>query len=102
MKKTKNDGNEMVTKKIFQEGIGELAILINKSFEGVESRMATKEDLAVLTKRVDRLEKYVENRFDSISRELKDIRRELKNVDAHADVFGLQTRVTKLEKKISL
>ncbi len=35
MKKIKNDGSEVVTKKIFQEGIGELAILINKSFEGV-------------------------------------------------------------------
>jgi uncharacterized coiled-coil protein SlyX len=109
MKKIQNDDGGMVTKKMFQDGIGELAILINKSFVGVESRMgemesrmATKDDLAVLTKRVDRLDKYMETRFDGISNELKEIRKEIKTVDTRAKVFDLQARVTKLEKKAAL
>jgi len=96
----------MVTKemfqKVFHKGIGDLAILINKSFVGIESRMAKQEDLLELTRRVDKLEKYAENRFDDLARELREIRHEIKEVDTRADVVDLQLRVNKLEKKMGM
>ena len=122
MIKTKNDENEVVTKGWFREAmreaIGEFAIIVNKSFDGVETRIekldermevhfksiestmtGMRDDILALTQRIDKLEKYVDNRFDGISRELKEIRKEIKTVDKRAEIFDLQARVTKLEKK---
>jgi polyhydroxyalkanoate synthesis regulator phasin len=80
--KTKIDANEIVTKgflrKEFREIMDELALLINKSFQEMESRMATKEDL----------------------RELRnDLHDEIHATDTRGDVADLQCRVGKLEKK---
>jgi hypothetical protein len=61
IQKINDDSDEVVTKgwfrTAFREGIDELAMLINKSFVGVESRMAKQEDLLALTERVVGLEK---------------------------------------------
>jgi uncharacterized protein Yka (UPF0111/DUF47 family) len=118
MIKTKNDDDEVVTKGWFREAmreaIGEFAVIVNKSFTEMESRMDTrfekiestmagiKEDILALTQRIDKLEKYVDSRFDGISRELKEIRKEIKTIDVRADIFDLRSRVTKLEQKAGL
>jgi polyhydroxyalkanoate synthesis regulator phasin len=117
MIKTKNDDAEVMTKGWFREAmresIDEFARIVNKSFVEMESRMdarfgkiestmATKEDILTLTQRIDKLEKYVNNRFDSISRELKEIRKEIKAIDVRADIFELRSRVTKLEQKAGM
>ena len=118
MIKTKNDDDEVVTKGWFREAmreaIGEFAVIVNKSFTEMESRMDTrfekiestmagiKEDILALTQRIDKLEKYVDSRFDGISRELKEIRKEIKTIDVRADIFALRSRVTKLEQKAGL
>jgi predicted nucleic acid-binding Zn-ribbon protein len=125
MIKTKNDDDEVVTKGWFREAmresIGEFAMIVNKSFVGVESRIGRlesrmdahfekiestmagiKEDILALTQRIDKLEKYVDNRFDGIARELKEIRKEIKTTDVRADIFDLRSRVTKLEQKAGL
>jgi predicted nucleic acid-binding Zn-ribbon protein len=124
MIKTKNDDNEVLTKGWFREAMreamDEFAIIVNKSFVGVELRigeleermdarfekiessMATKDDIIALTQRIDKLEKYIDNRFDGIARELKEIRKEIKTIDVRADIFDLRSRVTKLEQKASL
>jgi hypothetical protein len=109
-----NDNNELVTKGFlrdtFREGMENLTILINKGFQGVESRMATKEDLLALTARVRKIEqrlnghdrefKDIHKNFDIVFAELKDIRRQLNRVDTCAEVLDLQVRVTKLERKV--
>ena len=120
MIKTKNDDDEAMTKGWFREAMreamGEFAVIVNKSFVGVESRMgriesrmgsvestmAKQEDLLALIKRLDKFEKYTENRFDDVYRELKNIREDIKRIDARAEILDLQIRVTKLEKKTSL
>jgi uncharacterized protein Yka (UPF0111/DUF47 family) len=125
MIKTKNDDDEVVTKGWFsasmRESIDEFAMIVNKSFVGVESRIGgleehmearfktiestmagMKEDILALTQRIDKLEKYVDNRFDGISRELKEIRKEIKAIDVRADIFDLRSRVAKLEQKAGL
>jgi hypothetical protein len=43
-----------------EHAISELAMLINKSFEEMELRMAKQEDLLVLAGRVEKIEKYLE------------------------------------------
>ena len=117
MTKTKNDDNEVVTKGWFREAmresIDEFAMIVNKSFVEMESRMdarfgkiestmATKDDIIALTQRIDTLEKYIDNRFDGISRELKEIRKEIKTIDVRVDIFDLRSRVAKLEQKAGL
>jgi len=81
--KTKIDANEIVTKGFLRESlrevVDELALLINKSFQDIESRMATKEDLVILR---------------------EDLRKEIRAVDVRPDVADLQHRVGKLEKKV--
>jgi uncharacterized protein Yka (UPF0111/DUF47 family) len=114
MIKTKNDNDEVVTKGWFREAmresIDEFAMIVNKSFTEMESRMdarfgkiestivGIKEDILALTQRIDKLEKYIDNRFDGIARELKEIRKEIKAIDIRADIFDLRSRVTKLEQ----
>ena len=118
MIKTKDDDNEVVTKGWFREAmresIDEFAMIVNKSFVEMESRMdarfgkiestmaGMKEDILALTQRIDKLEKYIDNRFDGISRELKEIRKEIKTIDVRADIFDLRSRVAKLEQKAGL
>jgi hypothetical protein len=88
--------------------IDDLAVLINKSFEGVESRMAKHEDLIVLAERVSGLEKEIKGlhgNFDIVFGELKAIRERLDRIeknDFQPDVISLDLRVKKLEKKAGL
>jgi|GEM_PF-734484 hypothetical protein len=113
MIKTKND-DEVVTKGWFREAmkeaIDEFAIIVNKGFVGMESRMAKQEDLLALTARVDRFEsrfdkfeKNTDGNFDKVFLELKEIRKQINNneVDTRDDVVDIQARLTKLEKKTS-
>lgn len=125
MIKTKNNHNEVIAKEWFREAmresIDEFAMIVNKSFFGVESRMekleehmdarfktiestmaGMKDDILALTQRINTLEKYIDNRFDGIARELKEIRKEIKAIDVRADIFDLRSRVTKLEQKAGL
>ena len=80
-----------------------LAVMVQKGFE----ETAKKVDLLALTERVDlleerigRLEQRVEYGFDMVAQELKEIKIQLKEIDARADVFGLQLRVDKIEKRM--
>ena len=126
MIKTKKDDNEVVTKgwfrEAFREGIDELAILINKSFVGVESRMgqmeshmAKQEDLLALTERVKAIEitvyrhdkelMNIHGDFNMVIQELKSIRARLDQMeksDNSIDVVNLDLRVRKLEKRAKL
>jgi hypothetical protein len=81
--KTKIDANEIVTKGFLRgelrEMMDEFALLINKSFQDLESRMATKEDLITLR---------------------EDLHKEIRAGDVRPDVVDLQHRVGKLEKKV--
>ncbi len=84
------NGNEMVTKSMFLEGMDHLACLVNKGFVDIEKRMATKdelgslkEDLHALTERVENLEKDMRGvfqRFDALFIELREIREEIKEI----------------------
>jgi uncharacterized protein (UPF0335 family) len=106
MIKTKKNNNEMVTKQMFDEGVDKLAFLINKSFEGVESRMAKQADLVVLTERVAGLEKEMKGmhgNFNTVFGELKAIRERLDRMEKNdftVDIVSLDLRVKKLEKKV--
>lgn len=106
MIKNNNNDNEPVTKGWFREAMreamDEMAAMINKSFGSMESAMATKDDMLTLTHRIDTLEKYFDHRFDGISRELKEILKEIKTIDVRSDIFELRSRVTKLEQKAGL
>lgn len=89
--------------------IDELAVMINKSFEGIELRMAKQEDLLALTARVDHIEKrgggfkkYVEGRFDELFRDIKDIKNQIKAVDTRAEVVNLEFRVDTIERELKL
>lgn len=100
-----NVNNEAVTKGMFRDAMDNLTALINKSFQGMESRMATKEDLLALNERVDKIDRHLiehDQRFDEIFHELKGIRREIKEVDTRADVVDLQVRVSALERQLKL
>jgi uncharacterized coiled-coil protein SlyX len=122
-----NDNNALVTKEFLRDTLREtfsefgdrFAVLINKSFQGMEvrmarmeSQMAKQEDLLALTARVGKIEqrldghdrefKDIHKNFDIVFAELKDIRRQLNRVDTRAEVLDLQVRVTKLERKVEL
>lgn len=110
--------------------VDDLALITQRSFDGLEERMATKDDLregllglknglkedidllggriASLEERMvfsERhsisLEEKMENGFTSVIAEIQDIRRELKLVDRREQVDELDGRVTILERKIS-
>ena len=83
----------------------DLIRIIERSFQGVETRMATKEDLLALTARVDKMERHLtehDQKFDSLFYEIKEIRREIKESDTRADVVDLQVRVGALERSVKL
>jgi len=105
--------NELLTRKVFLDGmaglehfikidvrevvhgeIEKLALMTQKGFEGVAR------DIEALDVRLTKFEKYVENRFDAIAQELKDVRKAMAQADTRADVVDLQLRVSKLEKKV--
>jgi hypothetical protein len=109
-----NDSNEMVTKGMFRDAMDDIAKrfdkrfdscagMINRSFQGLEFRMANREDLLALTVRVNGLEREMRgmhDNMDAIFLEIKETRREIKEADTRADVVDLQIRVGKLEKKV--
>jgi hypothetical protein len=104
-----NENNGIVTKGFFRDTLRdafcEFAAIINKSFEGIESRMAKQEDLLSLTDRVEKVERHLDEhdqKFDAIFYEIKEIRREIQEVDTRAEVIDLQIRVGKLERKAKL
>lgn len=111
-----SENDEVVTKGWFRgavreairEAVDELAMLINKSFVGVETRMAKQDDLLALTERVVGLEKDMrgmDNNFAVVFGELKSIRKRLDHIeknDSSADVVNLDLRVRKLEKRAGL
>lgn len=100
--KTKKEDNETVTKGMFPKGIGDLAILINKSFIVMESRMAKQEDLVTLAERVGGPEKEIRGmhgNFDMVFQQLKKIGEEIREADTRVNVVNLQIRVGKLEKR---
>jgi hypothetical protein len=116
IKTKKDDGNEVVTRgwfrDAFREGIDELAMLINKSFIGMESRMAKQDDLLALAERVKAIEETVSghdkefmgihDNFSVVFGELKSIRERLDRIeknDLRPEVIDLDLRVRKLEKK---
>ncbi len=76
----------------------------------MESGMAKQEDLLALVARVGEIErrldghdmrfKDIQENFDVVFAELKDIRRQLNRADTRAEVLDLQIRVTKLERKV--
>jgi len=95
-----NDNNALVTKEFLRDTLREtfsefgdrFAVLINKSFQGMEvrmarmeSQMAKQEDLLALTARVGKIEqrldghdrefKDIHKNFDIVFAELKDIRK---------------------------
>jgi ribosomal protein S15P/S13E len=79
--------------------IDKLAIMIQEGFAATASR----EDLLILTERVGKIERHLnehDQKFDAVFYELKEIRREIKEVDTRADVVDLQIRVSKLEKRV--
>lgn len=112
------DDNEVVTKGFFREAMDELVALINKSFMGMESRMAEmakQEDLLALSKKVDGIEAIVKRHdeelvnlhgdFEMVVQELKGIRARLDQIernDNSIDVINLDLRVRKLEKRAKL
>jgi hypothetical protein len=116
MIKMQTDDNELVTKgflrttlrETINEAIDGLAATINKNFEGLESRMATREDLAALTQRVVGLEKDMKGMHDNfhiVFAELKGIRDRLDRIeknDVTPNIVNLDLRVKKLEKKAGL
>jgi len=108
-----NDTNEIVTKGFLRDTLRDafskfenrLAILLNKNFQDIEARMATKENLLALTERVDKIDRHLtehDQRFDELFHEIKDIRREIKENDTRADVVDLQVRVGALERQVKL
>ena len=119
-----NDNNELITKGFLRDTLrvalsefgDSLAVLINKSFQEMESWVAKQEDLLALTDRVSKMEKRFEKHsvdsdrefkaihknFDIVFSELKDIRKQLNRVDTRADVLDLQIRVGKLERKAEM
>jgi archaellum component FlaC len=100
--------------------IDELAVMINKSFVGVESHIAAVESrIAGVESRLDGIESrldsvetrltgvegqlasfktYAEGRFDDISRELKESRNYTKEADVRPAVVNLEVRVDKIER----
>jgi chromosome segregation ATPase len=94
--------------------IDELAVMTNKSFEAVEAQIAKGQEqitahTARLETRMDKFEKYVEgrfdgmeNRFDDISRELKEGKNRIKEVDTREAVVNLEVRVDKIERELKM
>jgi predicted nucleic acid-binding Zn-ribbon protein len=90
--------------------IDELAVMINKSFEAVESRIGKIEArLTAVESRLDGIEgqmksfkKYAAERFDSISREFKEVKLQIKAADTRAAVVDVEVRVDKLEREMKL
>jgi archaellum component FlaC len=107
--------------------IDELAVMINKSFVGVESHIVAVESritgvesrlegietrLVKVESRLDSVETrltgvegqlasfktYAEGRFDDISRELKESRNYTKEADVRPAVVNLEVRVDKIER----
>jgi len=79
--------------------VGRLAIMVEEGFAAT----AKQEDLLALTERVTVLEKEMKGmhgNFDMVFQQLKEIRIEIKEGDARADVVDLQLRVAKLERKV--
>jgi hypothetical protein len=107
-----NDNGEALTKGMFRDAMDDLAALINEGFQGMELRMAKQEDLLALTKRIEKIERYLDNHgrefktihknSDVVFTELGEIRKQLNRVDARADVLDLQIRVSKLERKAKI
>lgn len=97
---------ERMTEKIdgsIDRAVGGLAIMVQKGFEGVATDIkALNVRITALETRLSKFEKYVENRFDAIAQELKDIRKQIAQVDTRAEVVDLGLRVDKIEKKLGL
>jgi hypothetical protein len=87
---------------VIDTAIGSLAIKVEKGFAAITKDMTKQSDLLALTTRVDKMEKYMENRFDDLDRELKDIRGKIAEADCRADVVDLQIRMSAVEKKAKL
>ena len=85
--------NQLLTRGEFSEEMGKMAVMIQKGFDGITK------DIADLSARMDKFERYCEKRFDAIGQELKDIRKQLSQADTRAEVVDLELRVSKLEKK---
>ena len=80
--------------------VGNFAIMVEKGFASMGK---TIEDLrSELTVRMDKMEKYMEDRFDATFHEFQEVKDRIKEIDVRADVVDLQLRVAKLEKKVRL
>jgi predicted nucleic acid-binding Zn-ribbon protein len=83
--------------------IDDLALMIQSGFE----EAATKLEIQTLTTRLDRFEKYIEGRFDTLEGEVVRIREEVKLLrkdlgNNEIDLHDLHSRVERLEKKLGL
>ncbi len=78
-----------------------LAIMVQKGFLDIDSKMARQKDLLALTERVDRLEERVNYGFEMVVQEFKDVRNQLKKLDIYdADIIDLQLRMDNVEKRL--
>lgn len=85
--------------------LDQLAIMVQKGFEETVKTadfFALIERIDRLEERMDRLERRVEYGFETVAKELKEIRIQLNELDARAsnDISRLCLRVDKIERRL--
>ncbi len=93
-----------------------LAIMVQKGFNGIEERMATKAELDGVKKEVNSIRKEMDERFnkvdddiryihgslDVIQREISEIKKQLERVVYREELEAVKARITRLEKKLGI
>jgi len=75
-----------------------LAQMVERGF----AETALRGDIHKLEERIGALEKSVEYGFDRVDEAIKSIREELKRIDQTVEVYDLEVRVGRLERKANL